>query len=121
MMKKVILLLLAVFAYLILVNPQTGNPLTNEQKIWMSKANRHEKNGWIYLHIEGNPEERGFQHGYLLAKEIKDALFETSTVWHYQTALDWQWMIQKSDKMFTHSIDAENLQEIDGIVEGMKV
>ncbi len=119
-MKKIILLLFAVFTYPILVHAQTGNQLSNEQKTWLSKANRHEKNGWIYLHVEGTPEARGFQHGYLLAKEIKDALFETSAVWHYQTALDWQWMVQRSDKMFTHSIDPENLQEIDGIVEGMK-
>src|SRR5664279_922018 len=117
MKKKAIILFLLVFLCSVRGQSQPTNQLTNDQKIWLSKANRHEKNGWIYLHIEGSPEERGFQHGYLLAKEIKDALFETSTVWHYQTALDWQWMIRKSDKMFTHSIDAENLQEIDGIVE----
>src|SRR5450759_1596452 len=69
--------------------PEPVIPLSQEQQTWLSKANRHEKNGWIYLHIEGSPEERGFQHGYLLAKEIKDALFETSTVWHYQTAVSY--------------------------------
>jgi hypothetical protein len=47
-------------------------PLSQEQQTWLSKANRHEKNGLIYLHIEGNPEERGFQHGYLVAREIKE-------------------------------------------------
>src|SRR5450759_596182 len=120
MKKRVIILLLIVSAFNSSYLSLSGQQLTNDQKIWLSKANRHEKNGWIYLHIEGSPEERGFQHGYLLAKEIKDALFETSTVWHYQTALDWQWMVQKIDKMFTPGIDAENLQEIDGIVEGMK-
>src|SRR5450759_1118691 len=120
MKKRVIILLLIVSAFNSSYLSLSGQQLTNDQKIWFSKVNRHEKNGWIYLHIEGSPEERGFQHGYLLAKEIKDALFETSTVWHYQTALDWQWMVQKSDKMFTQGIDAENLQEIDGIVEGMK-
>jgi len=119
-MKKVVVILLAVFTSHILVTAQTGNKLTNDQKIWLSKANRHEKNGWIYLHIEGGPEERGFQHGYFLAREIKEALREMNEVWYYQTALDWQWMVQKSDKMFTPQIDPENLQEIDGIVEGMK-
>ncbi|MEI7856132.1 MAG: hypothetical protein WCH85_01355, partial [Methanomicrobiales archaeon] len=37
----------------------------------MAKANRHDKNGWTYLHIEGTPQERGFQHGYLMSGEIK--------------------------------------------------
>lgn len=34
---------------------------------------RYEKNGWIYLSIKGNPKERGYAHGYLVAKEIKEA------------------------------------------------
>jgi hypothetical protein len=102
------------------VTGQTSSQLTGEQKTWLSKANRHEKNGWIYLHIEGAPKERGFQHGYLLAKEIKESLRVLGEVWHYQTALDWQWLVQKSGKMFTPLVDSENLAEIDGIAEGMK-
>jgi hypothetical protein len=74
MKKKVIIFLLSVFICFTLANSQTNHQLTNEQKTWLSKANRHEKNGWIYLHIEGNPEERGFQHGYLLSKEIKESI-----------------------------------------------
>ncbi len=120
MRKIAIILLLSVLTGNILVNSQVNSQLSNEQKSWLSKANRHEKNGWIYLHIEGTPEERGFQHGFLLAKEIKEALREMSEVWHYETALDWQWLIQKGGKMFSPKVDAENLDEIDGIVEGMK-
>src|ERR1035437_7862142 len=74
MKKKVIILLLSVFICSTKVLCQTIDKLTNEQKTWLSKANRHEKNGWIYLHIEGSPEERGFQHGFLLAKEIKESI-----------------------------------------------
>jgi len=33
---------------------------------------RYEKNGWTYLSIKGNPSERGYAHGYLIAKELKD-------------------------------------------------
>jgi hypothetical protein len=120
MKKKAIFLLLTVFICNISVHGQAYNQLTNEQKAWLSKANRHEKNGWVYLHIEGTPEERGFQHGFLLAKEIKEALWEMSVVWHYQTALDWQWLVQKGGKMFIPKTDPENIEEIDGIVEGMK-
>ena len=36
-------------------------------------AYRFEKGGWIYVHLEGTPGEIGYQHGYLLAPEIKDA------------------------------------------------
>ena len=30
--------------------------------------------GWIYLHIEGKPYERGYQHGHLMAREIPEYL-----------------------------------------------
>jgi hypothetical protein len=117
MKKKVIILLLAILICSDLIQSQTNYRLTNEQNAWLLKANRHEKNGWIYLHIEGTARERGFQHGYLLAKEIKEALRVMSEVWHYQTALDWQWLVRKGGKMFTDKVDAENIEEIDGIVE----
>ena len=120
MKKQIITLLLAVFVASGLLMSQTTKNLTNEQNNWLSKANRHEKNGWVYLHIEGKPAERGFQHGYLLAKEIKEALRQMSAVWHYQTALDWQWLVDRSAKMFNSRIDAENMEEMEGIVEGMK-
>jgi len=120
MKKQIFTLLLAVIAASGLLMSQTTKNLTNEQNNWLSKANRHEKNGWVYLHIEGKPAERGFQHGYLLAKEIKEALRQMSAVWHYQTALDWQWLVDRSAKMFNARIDAENMEEMEGIVEGMK-
>ncbi len=71
-------------------------PLTAEQRDWVSKAEKHEKNGWIYLHIEGKPRERGFQHAYLLAADIKDALRIAKRVWEYQSAMEWQWLVDKS-------------------------
>jgi hypothetical protein len=100
--------------------PEPSIPLSQEQKSWLSKANRHDKNGWIYLHIEGGPEERGFQHGYLLAKEIQESIRILREVWYYQSALDWNWLVQEAAKMFTPGIDTENTKEIDWIVEGMR-
>jgi len=31
---------------------------------------RKEADGWIIVHVEGNPHQLGYQHGYLLADEI---------------------------------------------------
>lgn len=50
---KASLLLLSVLIYSPVVICQAKNQLTDEQKSWISKADRHEKDGWIYLHIEG--------------------------------------------------------------------
>ena len=35
---------------------------------------RPQKNGWTFVHLEGEPADIGFQHGYLLASEIDDML-----------------------------------------------
>jgi hypothetical protein len=120
MMKNVLVLLLVVLAGSLRAQGQANDHLTKEQNSWLAKADRHEKNGWIYLHIEGSPVERGFQHGYLLSQEIKEALREMKEVWYYQTAMDWQWLVDRSAKMFNSKIDAENMEEMKGIVEGMK-
>jgi hypothetical protein len=113
------LILIYIFLCSCLSQAQTTTSLTNEQKSWLAKANRYEKNGWIYLHIEGAPKERGFQHGYLLAKEIEDAIRIERKVWEYESAMEWSWIVAQGVAMFTAHIDSENLAEIEGIVEGM--
>jgi len=40
----------------------------------MKKAYRFEQAGWTYVHLEGSPQDIGYQHGYLLAPEIRDTL-----------------------------------------------
>ena len=35
---------------------------------------RFNRNGWIYVHIEGDPHGRGYQHGNLVAPELKEIL-----------------------------------------------
>ncbi len=113
---KVLYLVLLIASY---INAQTGQ-LSQQQKSWLEKSNRHEKNGWIYLHIEGSPEERGFQYGYLLGKEIKYAIDATAKEWNYQTAMDWSWLVERAGKMFTPKVNAEILAELNSMKEGMK-
>jgi len=95
-------------------------PLSEIKQAWLNKAYRFERNGWVYLHIEGAPQERGFQYGYLLAKEIAQGIKATCVDWEYQSATEWSWLQKMVSKMFLRKIDKENLAEIDGIVEGMK-
>jgi len=40
----------------------------------LNGAYRFNEGGWTYVHLEGTPEQIGFQHGYLLAREIEDNL-----------------------------------------------
>jgi hypothetical protein len=95
-------------------------PLNETQRAWVSKAHRHEKSGWTYLHVEGAAKERGFQHGYLLAREIAGVLRAERAIWHYQTAMEWDWLVSRAAAMFTPKLDAECLAELEGITEGLQ-
>lgn len=97
-----------------------SQPLISAHKDWISKASRHEKNGWIYLHIEGPAYERGFQHGFLLAKEIDQGLKTTRKNWEYGTSMDWNWYVEKGSAVFMAKIDEENLSEMKGLVGGLE-
>ena len=93
--------------------------LTAPQKQWLAKAHRHEKAGWTYLHVEGGPRERGFQHGYLLAKEIAEAIRVTAAQWEHDSSFDWAWLKQNTNGFISRGVDAENRAEMAGIAEGM--
>lgn len=94
--------------------------LSENQQQCLAKAHRFERDGWIYLHVEGEAKERGFQHGYLLAAEIADGIHTTQVEWEHDSAMTWQWLVERGGAMFIPKMDAENLAEIDGMVEGMK-
>jgi len=79
---------------------------------------RYNINGWIYLHIEGEPYERGYQHGYLLADEIVDMIQRWQSIFPQKHS----WKIQKFDAMrlFWRKYPEEYKQEIKGIADGIK-
>jgi hypothetical protein len=101
-----------------LADPQLS--LTPEQQAWLTKARRFSRAGWIYLHTEGEARQRGFQHGYLLAKEIADGLRVTRLQWQHHSAMEWPWLVNRAAAMFVPRIDAENLAELEGIAEGAR-
>ena len=81
------------------------------------KGYRYNTHGWIYLHIEGDPYERGYQHGYLLANEIVDMIQRWSNIFPQKRS----WRIQKIDAMrlFWRKYPDEYKQEIKGIADGV--
>jgi Phospholipase B len=85
----------------------------------LSKASRYEKAGWIYVHLEGSPANIGYQHGYLLAKEIDEGIRMTKYFLKNSTGKDWTFYRNASKKMFWNKIDPEYQEEIAGIVEGL--
>jgi hypothetical protein len=82
-------------------------------------ASRSEKGGWIYVHLEGGPEEIGYQHGYLLGPEIEDAFAAVSAGMTHPTQRDWGFFRKAAHEMLWPKIDAEYQEELKGIVAGL--
>jgi hypothetical protein len=67
----------------------------------------------------GQARERGFQHGYLLSREIATSLTASRIRWEYESGMTWQWFVDSGAKLFEPKLDDELLAEIDGMVEGL--
>jgi len=85
----------------------------------LQKAHRFEKHGWIYVHLEGSPEEIGYQHGYLLAPEIADLLRVIKPYLERSSKRDWNFYRQAAEQMLWNGIDLEYQREIDSIAQGL--
>src|SRR5258708_7544507 len=92
-----------------------------QQKIpRVGNASRENKNGWIYLHLEGSPKDIGFQHGYLLAKEIDDLIKAMKLVLPHESGKDWAFYKAFAKKAFWDKVDPEYQDEMTGITEGLR-
>lgn len=82
-------------------------------------AYRYPAAGWIYLHIEGKPYDRGYQHGYLMAKEIPEYLTRCAILLGGKAdEQTWNTYRTSADALFLRGFDREILEEMRGIADG---
>ena len=79
-------------------------------------AYRYPAAGWIYLHIEGKPYERGYQHGHLMAREIPEYLERCAAVLGAKE--HWKDYRTTANALFLRGFDQEILEEMRGIADG---
>jgi hypothetical protein len=79
-------------------------------------AYRYPAAGWIYLHIEGQPYERGYQHGHLMAREIPEYLERCASV--LGSKEHWDDYRRLANSLFLRGFDQELLEEMRGIANG---
>jgi len=112
--------------FLVLTLTLTGCVNYTQDKTEKSKITKYDKgyrftkNGWIYLHIEGAPYERGKQHGYLLAKELKEIKRSLKYLTMWNTGKEFSFFVENGEKLFANKIEKEYLEEIKGIADGAK-
>src|SRR5579862_250958 len=84
----------------------------------LAGAFRENKNGWVYAHLHGSPEEIGYQYGYLLAPEIDDANKELHGELSFY-GKDWAFYRKAAAEMYWPKVPAEYKAEIKGMSEGL--
>ncbi len=119
-MKHGLWILLAVLILVCAASFASAAGLTPEEQGWIAKAERYDKEGWIYLHIEGEPFERGFQRGYLTAQEIEDFRKTLTYRGQFNTSRDEAFFVQAADSLFAGKIPAEYEEEMRGMTAGMR-
>lgn len=86
---------------------------------WQGEGYRFEDRGWIFVHIEGEPYQRGFQHGALLAEEIAEYARKLSVQQNEKDpAAGWATLRFETDALLLRGFDAEQLTEMRGIADG---
>ena len=95
-----------------------GNPPAAAVRTF-GPAYRYPAAGWIYLHIEGKPYERGYQHGHLMAREIPEYLKRCAAVLGEKAdARGWGELRTSANALFLRGFDREILEEMKGIADG---
>lgn len=87
---------------------------TPDKKGWVQEVN-----GWYQVHIEGKPEERDWQHGWLLSEYISKCIEEISQLCYVETGLEWQFYCQKANEMWYDKLGDEFTKELEGIAAGV--
>lgn len=79
---------------------------------------RYEKNGWIFLHIIGEPYQRGFQHGFHMARELSDVMKTLDFYLYRQTGKSFSFFMEAAKRFFLPHIEEEYTEELQGIRDG---
>ena len=80
---------------------------------------RYWQSGWIVLHIEGKPYERGVQHGHLLAPEIAANVRCFAATQNPNSPTEgWKQTRLLANALFLRRYDEEYLEEMKGIAAG---
>lgn len=90
----------------------------------MSKKRNYrvDKNGWNFVHIEGEPHVRGYEYGRLMAKEIVEAIEEARKLINLQTGMPWNYFITDSESIihtWEKHLKSEQYEEFYTEMQGM--
>ena len=106
-------------ALAILTTPMSMAPqLTAQEKSYVAQGSKKMVNGWLWVKIKGAPYARGFQYGYLTAKEYKEAVRVYKAMTYQSTGMSLEFFEQQAAQMHKPLIPKELLDELQGMADG---
>ncbi|HTA85578.1 MAG TPA: hypothetical protein VK729_04860, partial [Silvibacterium sp.] len=105
------------FLALIVVAAAEAHASPKSQYSRLEGAYRFESGGWTYVHLQGSPEQIGFQHGYLLSAEIEDTYHVLKTEAEHSSHRDWGFFRDAGRTILWPHIDVEYQKELQGIAD----
>jgi hypothetical protein len=90
------------------------------QDIRLEGSYRHNEAGWTYVHLAGTPAQIGFQHGYLLAREIEDNVHVYSVEAPNLYQRDWSSFRDAARTILWPHLEPKYQVELLGIAAGLK-
>jgi len=82
----------------------------------------YDLNGWKYMSIRGSPRERGYAHGYFVAKEFKEIQKMLNFIIYEDFGEPWSLFIEAGKKLYKDKLKQEFHEfylEMEGIAEGI--
>jgi hypothetical protein len=95
--------------------------LSSRQQEYLARSyllGPNETDGWYYIHLEGEPYEIGFQHGFLLADALREALRVNTYMLAWDTGNDMAYFTDQAEKLWLDKIPDAYLSEMQGIADG---
>ena len=86
----------------------------------LKNSYKFNEGGWTYIHLEGTPEQVGFQHGFLLAHEIEDNVSVYTLTAPHEDKRPWGFFRDAGKNVLWPHLDPEYQAELKGIAEGLQ-
>jgi len=96
-----------------------SNYIPPETVRWMDEGFRYDDRGWIFVHIEGKPYQRGYQYGYLVAEEMVEYMNKLAIEINEEKPENgWNNFRFVADGFMLRKYEKEFLTEMRGITDG---
>jgi len=100
-------------------NEDISEYIPYENVKWYNNGFRYDDKGWIFIHIEGAPYERGYQYGYLIAEEMSEYMTKLGVGRNRDNPeKGWNELRFVADAFMLRKYDDEYITEMKGIADG---